>query len=208
MALRRILNNHFKLALNKQQQLRGGHGWDRPDVPLSLNPIYVHKREISIFDNNMWAYDQVYPEYMITYSEMYVRDEWGALKEILYNSTYIVFTLGLIGMFYYFNANYRVGGLDTNSSDSLLLGDFFKQYEKRSATRPNFLRLSCTTENARIYAEYDKNGFLYENFQSNIENINQRKRVNQEAKNFVQKVRKEAIDKVKNGNMEHQHGHH
>lgn len=64
----------------KKQTLRGGHGWDRPDVPLSLNYPYKHKREvfylflfkqikISIYETNLWFYDQSQPEYFINNNE-------------------------------------------------------------------------------------------------------------------------------------------
>ena len=29
---------------------RSGHGWNRPDVPLSIVPDYVHRREVIIFN--------------------------------------------------------------------------------------------------------------------------------------------------------------
>ena len=43
--MRRILRSPF--LLNSLQTSRGGgHGWPRPDVPLSFNHTYVHKREV------------------------------------------------------------------------------------------------------------------------------------------------------------------
>lgn len=51
MALRRILRNQLSLLNSgKIQTARSGHGWDRPDVPLELNPLYVHRREVDIYD--------------------------------------------------------------------------------------------------------------------------------------------------------------
>lgn len=52
MAIRRLLKNQMKLATSGHvQTLRSGHGWDRPDVPLELNPLYVHKREVRDKEN-------------------------------------------------------------------------------------------------------------------------------------------------------------
>lgn len=175
--MRRLLKNQFKaISLANNQTLRGGHGWDRPDVPLDLNPLYVHKREVlspthtracsislsikqsfswdfhshfhssilinliesyacihasialliimhlmdifvplfswitqlSIFDSNMWMYDQVFPEYVISYNEIFLRDQWGAIKESLSQQAYIAVILSVIAGIYYFNAAPRV----------------------------------------------------------------------------------------------------
>jgi hypothetical protein len=55
MSLARIIRNS-KIVNHKFTILaaRGGHGWDRPDVPLSIHPSYEHKREVkfSTFSNS------------------------------------------------------------------------------------------------------------------------------------------------------------
>jgi len=56
-----------------------GHGWSRPDVPLT--ELYIHRRENSIFDCNLWWYDHTAPEYAITFTEMHMHDHFGVLKE-------------------------------------------------------------------------------------------------------------------------------
>jgi len=44
MTLLRTIFNRSPLLL---KTIRGGHGWERPDVPLSK--LYVHKRRVSIY---------------------------------------------------------------------------------------------------------------------------------------------------------------
>lgn len=41
--------------------MRGGH--EHPDFPFI--GFYEHKRYISLYDNNMWVYDGVQPEYLV-----------------------------------------------------------------------------------------------------------------------------------------------
>ncbi len=60
----------------------GGHGWARPDPPVPES--YYHKRENSIFDVNIWFYDDTAPEYAISYPEMHVHDHFGVLKDWFY----------------------------------------------------------------------------------------------------------------------------
>jgi len=38
---------------SKNLMVKGGHGWPRPDVAISLNPVYKHRRTISIYDTNL-----------------------------------------------------------------------------------------------------------------------------------------------------------
>ena len=61
--------------------VRGGHGWDAPHPPVPS--AYDHKRIISIFDSGMWWGCGTMPEYLISYFEMHLHDQYGAGAEIL-----------------------------------------------------------------------------------------------------------------------------
>lgn len=56
----------------------------------------------------MWVYDQVFPEYIISYNEIHLKDQWNAIKETVSQSGYIAAILLMIGVFYYGNAAPRV----------------------------------------------------------------------------------------------------
>jgi len=45
-------------------------------------------------------YDGVFPEYVISYNEIYLRDEWNAVKEFFKLSTYVTAAAIGISLFY------------------------------------------------------------------------------------------------------------
>ena len=47
--------------------IRGGHGWDRPDVPLFIT--YEERRKIDIEEVGIWYYCYTMPEYFINTSQ-------------------------------------------------------------------------------------------------------------------------------------------
>ncbi|EAR97199.1 hypothetical protein TTHERM_00481330 (macronuclear) [Tetrahymena thermophila SB210] len=196
MALRRVLKNQFNLIHKGQAQaVRGGHGWDRPDVPLSFNPLYVHKRELSIFDTNMWMYDQVYPEYVISYNEIHLVDQWKGLKESFSQSAYWWAMMAMVFGFYFINTTPRQLGIDTNDLKGFL-GEYYGQYKKRSGIRSNFLGLDVTGENSIIQPNYDRKNGIRDVIDSLNADAGKRKLINLEAKNFIERVEKECEQRI------------
>jgi len=60
MALRQLLRR----PLLATTFMRAGHGWERPDVPLSKP--YVHRRRHKIEDLSFQWFDGVQPEYYLS----------------------------------------------------------------------------------------------------------------------------------------------
>lgn len=56
----------------------------------------------------MWMYDQVFPEYVISYNEIHLRDQWNGILESLSQSAYFWAIMAFIAGFYYLNASPRV----------------------------------------------------------------------------------------------------
>jgi len=86
--------------------IRGGHGWAKPDPPIT--EPYIHKRENSIFDSNIWFYDDTAPEYAFSYPEIHMHDHFGVLKDWFYKMPYIFACFAFVSSFYYFGCNSHV----------------------------------------------------------------------------------------------------
>ena len=52
-----MIRKLIRKDLAQIQALRGGHGWDRPDVPLNFNPPYKHKREVKNISIISFSFD-------------------------------------------------------------------------------------------------------------------------------------------------------
>ncbi|KRX06275.1 hypothetical protein PPERSA_06246 [Pseudocohnilembus persalinus] len=185
MALRRLLKNSSKIQAVNAQQIRGAHGWPRPDVPLDFAYTYHHKREISIFDLNCWYYDHTQPEYMFTWNEQHLEDQYGAAQEIAKQSTLLIALMAGLGIFYAIFGNSRVSAVSYHFFNDQQHKFTLDLMNDRKGLKQNWLGLSLTGENGTFYQNYDLKDNVKADLEKKQNDVNKVIKINDEGKIFI-----------------------
>ena len=98
--------------------------------------------QLSIYDLNMWFYDDVLPEYFLTIQDAHLETASGALRAWGYKLPKMFWFYFVLGTFLALTKQKLVGGTSVDFEKSFLVKRMQKTVKERFGSRRHFLNLS------------------------------------------------------------------
>eukprot|EP01015_Nassula_variabilis_P000954 TRINITY_DN1051_c0_g1_i7.p1 TRINITY_DN1051_c0_g1~~TRINITY_DN1051_c0_g1_i7.p1 ORF type:complete len:205 (-),score=62.50 TRINITY_DN1051_c0_g1_i7:60-674(-) len=196
-----VLITIFFFSSRRRHTRCSGVSWARRCVQETAP--YQHKRILSVWDINLWWYDNVMPEYAFTYQDQHVHDQF---KVFTIWGEYSVYILSyLLGFVVFYNVccpwvisspsgydlpQATITQVDTPINDALKRID-----EKRYAAKRSFTGQDITGEDGVFSTTLFRYSKSKEELENAIKLILIKRQINAEARNYVQRIEREVREK-------------
>jgi len=182
-----MIKQFFRSSMVKRAtEIRGGGGYPRPDVPLI--EAYHNKRVLSIFETNVWWYDDIMPEYVVSYQDQHCIDHinvfkvWGTIVPVL------LLSVGLFTGYFWITKAFKFEG--ENMSHGPHKGISYLEYRAkvRLESKKSIFGFETTNETGIISAVPETPAYLAAKIDEYKKDAEYRGLVNSDGKNFVNRV--------------------
>ncbi|CAD8208826.1 unnamed protein product [Paramecium octaurelia] len=203
-----MLSVILRRSASRSIAIRGGHGWDRPDVPLTIG--YQHKRRMDVFDTNLWFYCGVMPEYFINQNEGYLNSAQNAIKYLILDSKYIIAAFAAIIFTYEVFYEARFWNIQPDYLKNPIVSYSRKVQQERPFLVKHFLDLSITGDMGMQRMTPGEKSFATELLETYEEQNKHIQLMNLEGKTYIERVEAESRQAVarRHGQVEAHHHHH
>jgi hypothetical protein len=153
----KALRNQSQVRALGALQMRGGHGWPAPDVP--VNRVAKAKRQWSMFENGLWLHCGSQPEFVFENREEWFK-RFGSLPKQAFGPIFAIFGVASIMgiVFYILMPGYvpNIPADHANNHPSIKIYNY--HIREQPAHKKDFLGTSMTGKDGSYKIKYDKLG--------------------------------------------------